>query len=211
MKAKWNQWLPFLLMVVFALTRWPGLMPQNFSAAYGLVFCAGAFFPGRMAWWLPLGTLLVTDTTLNLYYGAAVLRWEMLGNYTAYAALIWLGRRFTAKASWPSLLGGGLVGAILFYLVTNTCSWLHDPAYPKTLAGWIQALTIGTPGWPHTWEFFLNTLFSGGLFAGLFAGALKLAGAAEPAAAQEPEAEDAEEGAAPAPASDSREPQAANP
>jgi hypothetical protein len=59
-----------------------------------------------------------------------------------------------------------MVGAFLFYLVTNTISWLTDPAYPKTLAGWIQALTIGTPGWPHTWEFFRNTLLSGGLFAG---------------------------------------------
>ena len=206
MKEKWNKCLPCLLMVIFALTRWPGLMPQNFSAAYGLVFCAGAFFPGRMAWWLPLGTLLVTDTALNLHYGAAILRWEMLGNYAAYLALIWLGRRFTGRASWPSLLGGGVIGAILFYLVTNTFSWLHDPAYPKTLAGWLQALSLGRPGLPPTWQFFLNTLSSGGLFTGLFAGALKLSGAAEPAEAQEPEEEETEDGKEPVPGPGSPEP-----
>lgn len=209
MQEKWNKCLPFLLMAIFALTRWPGLMPPNFSAAYGLAFCAGAFFPGRMAWWLPLSTLLVTDTALNLYYGAAVLRWETLGNYSAYLALIWLGRRFTAKAAWPSLLGGGVIGAILFYLITNTFSWLHDPAYPKTLAGWIQALTVGRPGLPPTWEFFLNTLSSGGLFTGLFAGAMKLSGAAEPAEAKEPEEAEAEPGEAPVPAPDSPEPEEA--
>ena len=199
-------------MAIFALSRWPGLMPQNFSAAYALVFCAGVFFPGRLAWWLPLGTLALTDVALNLfYYHASVLRWETVGNYGAYLALIWLGRRFTSKASWLSLLGGGIVGAFLFYLISNTFSWLHDPAYAKTLAGWIQALTVGTPGWPHTWEFFRNSLFSGGLFTGLFAGAMKLSGAAQPAEAKEPEEQEAGEGETSAPGPNLPEPGEAKP
>ncbi len=176
-------------MVVFALTRWPGLLPQNFSAAYGLVFCAGVYFPARQAWWLPLGTLLTTDLLLNWHYHAPLLGSEMLGNYAAYVGLIWLGRQFNTRTSWVNLLGGGLLGAILFYLITNTFSWLHDPAYTKNLAGWIQALTLGTPGWPHTWEFFRNTLGSGGLFTGLFAGAMKLGEALEPQEEAEPEGE----------------------
>jgi hypothetical protein len=78
------------------------------------------------------------------------------------------------------LLGGGLLGAILFYFITNTASWLNDPAYAKTLAGWIQALTTGLPNYhPSTWEFFRNTLLSSGLFTGLFVGAMKLTAPAE--------------------------------
>lgn len=209
MKVKLKKCLPFLFIVIFALTRWPGVMPQNFSAAYGLAFCAGAFFPGRMAWWLPLGTLLLTDVALNHYYGGEILSWGMLGNYLAYLVLIRLGRWFTARASWWSLLGGGLIGAVFFYLITNTVSWLHDPVYPKTLAGWIQALTVGHPGLPPTWQFFLNTLSSGGLFTGLFAGALKLSGVAEPAEAEEPEDEEAEGDERPAPEPDSTKPEEA--
>src|SRR5271157_36319 len=38
---------PVLLIVVFALSRWPGLMPPNFSAAYAILFCAGLYLPGR--------------------------------------------------------------------------------------------------------------------------------------------------------------------
>ena len=60
--------LPIALMVVFALSRIPGMLPQNFSAAYAIAFCAGIYFTGGMAWWLPLATLLVTDTGLNMYY-----------------------------------------------------------------------------------------------------------------------------------------------
>jgi len=186
-------------MAVFALSRWPGLMPENFSAAYGLAFCAGVFFPGRLAWILPLGTLLVTDILINAHYGAEFINGYMLANYAAYVAIIGLGRCYTARSSWTALLGGGLAGAILFYLITNTAAWLQNPEYAKTLAGWIQALTVGTPYWPHTWEFFRNTLTSGGLFTGLFAAAMKLAPAPEPQAEEAPEPEAEPEPATPAP------------
>ncbi len=192
MKEKWQSLLPYALMLVFALTRWPGMLPENFSAAYGLAFCAGVYFTRRMAWWLPLTALFVTDLALNgFYYHVPLIGTYMLGTYAAYAVLIWLGRNFTPKASWLVLLGGGLAGALIFYFVTNTLSWLTDPLYPKNLAGWIQALTVGTPNWPHTWEFFRNTLTSGGLFTGLFAGAMKLGEAAE--AETEEESADEEE------------------
>lgn len=181
-------------MIVFAVTRWPGLMPQNFSAAYGLAFCAGVYFPGRLAWVLPLVTLFGTDLVMNRwYYGVPFFTPYVLINSFAYAAMIWLGRRFTARSSWLKLLGGGIVSAFIFYFISNTASWIYDPAYPKTLAGWLQALTTGTPGWPHTWEFFRNTLMSGGLFTGLFAGAMKLGEMAEKQESEESEPEEAPE------------------
>jgi hypothetical protein len=178
--------LPIVLMVLLAVTRWPGLMPWNFSAVYALMFCAGVYFPKRLVWWLPFATMLITDLLLNgLYYHAPLVGPEMVGNYLAYAALVLLGRMYSAKASWLNLLSGGLLGAIVFYLVTNTVSWLfnpfHNPEYVKTFMGWWIALTKGTGGYPQTWEFFRNTLMSGGLFTGLFAGAIKLMEAAEPA------------------------------
>ena len=181
-------------MVVFALTRWPDVMPDNFSAAYGLAFCAGVYFPKRLGWWLPLTVLLVTDILKNIFqYHTAAVSPYMLFNYVSYAAIIWLGRRVSARASWLKLVGGGLLGAVLFYLLTNTSAWLQDPGYAKTLAGWIQALTQGLPGFPHTWEFFRNSLLSGGLFTGLFAGAMKLNEAAEAAEEDETEPEPVEE------------------
>ncbi len=179
-------------MLVFAATRWPGLMPPNFSAAYALSFCAGVYFPGAMAWWLPLVTLFATDLALGLHYRALYLEnptdfthpvtlfslWQLI-SYVLFAGLIWLGRRLTSKSSFTTLLGGGLLGAILFYIASNTASWLANPAYPKTLSGWLQALSGGLPGYPPTWEFFRNTLSSGGLFTALFVGAMKLSEAAE--------------------------------
>jgi len=197
-KEKSNFWPAMLLMVAFALTRWPGLLPQNFSAAYALAFCAGVYFPKRLAWWLPLVTLLVTDLLMNvLYYQVAPLSRYMLVNYATYAAIIGLGKKFSARARWLKLLGGSLLGAALFYLVTNTAAWLQNPEYAKTIAGWIQALTTGIPGYPPTWMFFWKTLLSTGLFAGLFVGAMKLGEKAEEEeeAAAEEEPENQPEGA----------------
>ncbi len=191
-------WLPILLLALFALARWPGLFPPNFSAAYALAFCAGVYFPGRLAWWLPMSILVATDLLLNLwYYHAPALSGYMALNYVAYAVLIGLGRRFSAcRGSWLKLLTGGLLGAILFYLITNTAAWFNpapgpfpQAPYPKTILGWIQALTIGSPPWPPTWTFFRNTLLSGGLFTGLFVGAMKWSEASRPAE-EEPEEEE---------------------
>jgi len=188
--VKGKFWLPLAFILVFALSRIPGMLPQNFSAAYALMFCAGVYFVGRIAWWLPLTVVLLTDVALNFYWQAkgnpvwdpAILRYQLI-NYVAYGVLIWLGRRFKPKSSFFSLLGGGMLGALLFYLVTNTASWLfnpfHNPEYTRDLAGWLIALTKGTGGWPQTWEFFRNTLLSGGLFTGLFVGAMKLTAASE--------------------------------
>lgn len=190
--------LPVIFLVVFALTRIPGLMPANFSAVYALLFCAGVYFRGRTAWWLPLLIMVVSDVALNFfYYHIPVLQAYAVVNYAAYVALIALGRQFKPGMSWLGLLGGGVLGAVLFYLITNTAAWLfnpfHNPEYTKTLAGWIIALTQGTGGYPETWQFFRNTLLSGGLFTGLFAGAMKLTAAAEPQEDEEPEEAPAEE------------------
>jgi hypothetical protein len=170
---------PVLLILVFVLSRWPGLMPPGFTAAYAILFCAGLYLPGRWGWFIPLCVLGGSDFLLNAFYShgsfsAGKFILAELPVFLAYAGLIALGRAFEGKRPFWMLVGGGLLGAIVFYIVTNTAAWLSDPGYPKSLAGWIQAITVGLPGYPQTWEFFRNTLMSGGIFTGLFVGAMKL-------------------------------------
>lgn len=196
MKVKWNKLLPFLFVAVFAVSRIPGLLPPNFSVTYAFAFCAGVYFRGVMAWWLPLGVMAATDIGLNVfYYHVPPFGLYLVLNYAVYAVLVGLGKWFGSRAGFFKLLFGGLLGAVIFYLVTNTLSWFQDAAYAKTLAGWIQSLTTGRLDvHPTTWEMFRNTLASGGLFTALFAGAAKLAASAESpadktAGAHEPEDE----------------------
>ena len=173
-------------MLVFALSRIPGVLPQNFSAAYAIAFCGAVYFTGAMAWWLPLGTLLITDIVLNVfYYHEPVFSGYMLVKMLGFAAIIALGKLFSARDGWFKLLGGGLLGAILFYLISNTASWIYNAGYAKTFLGWWQALTTGLPGFPPTWEFFRSTLMSMGLFTALFVSSVKLTAPAESPADKE--------------------------
>src|SRR5687767_867951 len=107
-----------VLMLVFALTRWPGLFPQewaSFSAAYALCFCGGVYFLKAASWWLPLLTLFVSDVIMNVcYYGTAPVTVYMLPNYAMYAALVGLGRLHSRDSSWWRLVFGGVGGAFLF-------------------------------------------------------------------------------------------------
>lgn len=190
MKLKPDMLLAAVLMIVFALTRWPGLFPQewaSFSAAYALCFCGGVYFSKAVSWWLPLLTLFLSDIIMNvLYYNTAAITVYMLPNYVMYAALIGLGRLHSRSSSWWRLVFGGTGGALLFFLVTNTVAWFQNENYPKTWDGWLTAMSTGIPGWPPPWMFLRNTLISGGLFTALFAAAMKLTATSESELDKEP-------------------------
>ncbi len=182
-RRRFQTWLPWLFVVLFAVSRMPGLLPPNFSVAYAFAFCAGVYFRGAWAWWLPLGVMLATDMTLNVfYYHVSPFGFYLLTNYAIYALLIGLGKWIGHRAPFLTLFLGGLAGAVIFYVISNTLAWWDNPGYARTLAGWIQALTLGLPTvHPTTWELFRNTLLSGGLFTALFVGAEKMASAESPA------------------------------
>ena len=186
-------WLPLLLMLIFAVSRWPGMLPQNFSAAHALLFCAAFWLPGWMGWVLPLATIIVTDILLNVFaYDVTVLDPRLVTNWMILALFVVLAKWLARRRSYGRVFLGTLFGALLFYLVSNSVSWMVNPAYTKTIAGWVQALTVGLPGFPPTWVFGLKSLLGTGLFTGLFAGAMKLSEAMD-ATEPEPEAEDTEE------------------
>ena len=188
-----KSWLPLVLMLVFAASRWPGMLPQNFSAAHALLFCAAFWLPGWMGWVLPLATIIVTDVLLNLFhYNEPALASELISNWMILGLFVVLAKWLAKRRSYGRVFLGTLLGALLFYLVSNTVSWMVNPAYAKTIAGWVQALTVGLPGFPPTWVFGLKSLLGTGLFTGLFAGAMKWSEALD-ATEPEPELDDEEE------------------
>ena len=176
-----------VLMLVFVASRWPGMLPQNFSAALALLVCAAFWLPGWMGWVLPLATIIVTDVLLNLFhYSMPVMVPELVVNWMILGLFVVLAKWLARRRSYGRVFLGTLIGALLFYLVSNTVWWLVNPVYAKRIAGWGQALTVGLPGFPPTWVFGVKSLLGTGLFTGLFAGAMKWSEALD---ATEPELE----------------------
>ena len=151
----------------------------NFSPLMALAFCGGVYFRNRWMWLIPFVALSASDLYLDHYHATQFgYTWNLGGvlvRTVCFAAALLLGWMVARRKSWLNLTAGCLGGALLFYLATNTDSFLGDVAYAKTLAGWWQAMTVGHPEFPPTLLFFRNTLAGDLLFTGIFAFALESA------------------------------------
>lgn len=158
---------------IFRLELLPSL--PNFAPLMAIAICGALFLPGWLALAAPFGALVLSDIALNLHYGVPLVSTGELIRYACYGVGIACGLA-ARRARTPALPTLGLVAgnSLLFYLVTNTASWLGNTAYPQTLAGLVQSLTVGLPGFPPTWTFFRNSLVSDLLFVGVFLAAASL-------------------------------------
>lgn len=168
---------PIVLLVVVVLYRvvlgiiGSGDMTwlHNFAPVAAVALCGGLFLPRRIAFALPLAMLFLSDLVLNLvHYHLPMLTWDIVPRYVAIALVVWLGFSLRGKVQLWGTLTASLVGSLFFYAISNTGSWLADPGYAKTFAGWVQALTVGLPGYPPTIWFYRHTLVSDLLFTLLF-------------------------------------------
>ena len=174
-------------MLVFAASRWhtvdqegnlEPLLPYNFSAAHALLFCAAFWLPGWLGGVMPMATIIVTDLLLNSFvYNEPLLLQSSIPIWISLGIFVVLAKWLAKRRSYSRVFLGTLIGTLLFYLVSNTMAWFGNPAYVKSFAGWIQALTVGLPGFPPTWFFGLKSLLGTSLFTGLFAGAMKISDA----------------------------------
>lgn len=164
--------LLFIAVVAFRLvpTGW-----ENFSPMAAVVLCCAAYLPKKWAVALPLGAFLVSDIILNLRYQVPPVNPNTLTLLLAFGMIFALGwalrGRATTTARMPLLFGCTILGSLLFYLLTNTASWIASPVYAKSFAGWMQSVTIGDPAFsPPAWVFFRNSLVGDLFFTALFAG-----------------------------------------
>jgi len=178
--------LCIVLLAVFRVLR-AAYLPElpNFSPVSAVAVCGAFLIPGALGWLIPLGALMVSDLLLALVLGYPALSGAQLVVWGTILALVGFARLagrggFSPVRYFGSVLGGG----VIFYLVTNTSSWIANPAYPRGLGGLWMSLTTGLPGFPPTWMFFRNSLVSDFLFAALLLAVWALASRTAPRALQ---------------------------
>jgi hypothetical protein len=158
---------------------------SNFAPLAAIALCAAAYFPTRYKFTVPMIALLISDVVLNMYYGFSLFSPFVGSHYLGFALVGGLGLLLQNRASLKTLLPASIVASIIFYVVTNTVSWVFDPGYVKNLGGLLQALTVGLPAYSATptWMFFRNSILSDLLFTGLFVLCMKWGRSSEPARA----------------------------
>jgi hypothetical protein len=154
---------------------------SNFTPLAAIALCSAAYFPNRYKFSVPLIMLFVSDAVINFRYAAPLFDAQIFLRYVALAVVGCGGLLLQHRASLKTLLPASLVGSTVFYAITNAFSWLSDPGYAKNLAGLIQALTTGLPGYSATpsWMFFRNSLISDLVFTLLFVLSVNLGRSAE--------------------------------
>lgn len=146
--------------------------PPNFSPVAALGLFAGAHFASRsLALAVPLLVLFLSDLVLGMGAITPVV-------YGSFALVVCLGGTLRGRVHATRTAAAALLGATLFYLVTNFGVWLLTDLYPHTTVGLAACYTAAIP-------FFRNTLAGDLFYTGLFFGAWALLERGWPALAVE--------------------------
>ncbi|MCP4848385.1 MAG: hypothetical protein GY899_10615 [Verrucomicrobiaceae bacterium] len=137
----------------------------NISPMASLALCGGMFFPRHLGAGLTFGAFIISDILLNLHYNQPLVNPYSIILLLVFSLLFMGGHFLRNRRTALVLLGAGIGGTLLFYLVTNTAAYFYATAYERGFSGWLQALTVGLPGYPPTWVFGLRSLSGNLVFA----------------------------------------------
>lgn len=137
--------------------------PWNFSPAHALCLFGGAYFQDRrLSVSLPLLTILASD--LGIWALSGRTDWAFYPGqwsvYVSFAVCTALGFRLQTDRRVLRVAGTGLLGCLLFFVVTNFVHWTVSDRYAQTLAGLLECYVAALP-------WFRNTLLSTAVFGGL--------------------------------------------
>src|SRR5690606_31760007 len=115
----------------------------------------------RLAYILPIGAMLVSDLFIGFY--SLPMMTVVYGSFLLMVAIAQLVKR---KKRFGTILGGTLLGSLLFFLITNGAVWAFGTLYPHSLTGLMSSYTMGL-------LFFKNTLLSDLFYTSVLVGSME--------------------------------------
>lgn len=143
-----------LALLAFAGRLWQHA--DNVTPLFAVALFAGALFPRRFGFWVPLLALVASDLVIGLHDTVAF-------TWTGMFLFVWLGHTLRGRVHAGRIVCASLLGSTGFFLWSNFGVWLVSGMYSPTVAGLGQAYVMGLP-------FFRNSLLGDlGFTAALFA------------------------------------------
>jgi len=136
--------------------------PPNFAPIAAIALFAGVYLSWRLAFVLPMVAMVISDVFIGYYeFGL------MMAVYGSFLLVVALGFWLKKNKKWHTILGGSLLAAVIFFLLTNFAVWVFSPWYAKTFSGLIYCFVMALP-------FFKNTLISNLFYVSVFFGIYEL-------------------------------------
>lgn len=133
--------------------------PYNFTPLGGMAILGAAYFQSTIwKYVVPmvafyLSDLLVSNVLYASFYADQGFVWfssHMIWTYGATITIVLFSSLILRRKSFKNILGASLLGAVLFFVISNFGSWIADPIYPKSIGGLTTAFIAGIPFFPAT-------------------------------------------------------------
>ncbi len=136
--------------------------PANFAPIGAIALFGGLYLPKRLAIILPVVAMFVSDIFIGFY------AWQiMLAVYGSFAIVGLIGLLVRKNKKAATVIGGTILGSVLFFLITNFAVWAFGSMYTHTFAGLTQCYTMAIP-------FFKNTILGDLFYTGALVGCFEL-------------------------------------
>lgn len=144
-----NKFAGLIVLIIFGVVSRLIPHPPNFTPVLAIGLFAGFAYPRIYSPMILLLIMLISD----LFLGFSLITPVVYASITLCSFIGW-----KVKGA-KSMLIGSLIGAIMFFIVTNFAVWCIGP-YPYSLIGLIECYVMAVP-------FFANTLCSCLLYSGI--------------------------------------------
>lgn len=108
----------------------------NFTPVLSMAFLGGMYLKGRQAVYVPLALMVISDFIIG-FYPLMFLTWGSI------VLISFLGIWLKENKGFVTVLGGSILSALVFFMVTNFASWLT--LYPHTFDGIRQCYILAIP------------------------------------------------------------------
>lgn len=146
------------LLIILGLSARLLPHPANFAPIGAIALFAALYLPKKYALIIPLIAMFISDTFIG-FYSLPI----MLSVYIGFTIMSLIGLLVKKNKKFSTILGGTLVGSILFFLLTNFAVWTFGTMYSHTFSGLIQSYTMAIP-------FFKNSLLGDLFYSGIIIG-----------------------------------------
>jgi len=116
------------------------LMPHipNFAPIGAIALFGGAILSRKIALWLPLVAMLISDIFLGFYQGIEF-------TWAAFMLVAVFGMALSRKGFFTRISLGVLGTGVIFFVVSNFGVWLTSGMYSHTWAGLVQCYYMALP------------------------------------------------------------------
>lgn len=157
-----KKYIPVFLLIILAIAARLIPHPANFTPIAAIALFAGIYLPKKWALVVPLVGMFISDIFIG-FYSLPI----MAAVYACFivSALIgiWVGK----NKKFRTILGGTLLGSVIFFIFTNLAVWIFGTMYAHNLNGFFQCFYMALP-------FFRNSLAGDLLYTGVLVGGMEL-------------------------------------